>query len=211
MDTPKDYESFITKFGGRVDCGEPRFCLWWGSREHPKMALPAEYFVPYMNCFSLLEWRPASDFGLQEDWPGEDFGPYPVRGGYLPLWLFREKGEPARIDSEQLNKEFIGMLIYLHVRHEHDSMAERRRVKGELTAKKDEAMLERIADCLQNAFPYFKDAASYSGQRSCTTAVKQKMDQIERNMKYVRNFRQRIPKGPSIHNPARTSAGIYLP
>jgi len=198
---PVDYERFVSEFGGREeDCGEPRYCLWFGSMVNRKMALPPGFFVPYLDHFCLLKWHPRAQLCLEEEWM-EEWGPYPERGGYLPLWLFKDAktGGMIPLDSADLNKQVIAYLIWLDTKHEHDSLMERVCVKGTINDLKRAGQLSRIADYLQDRFPEFGEACSFGGQLNCNSALKQKMEIVEKNMNRVWEFQRRRPiSGPSI-------------
>jgi hypothetical protein len=198
---PREYERFVTEFGGKdADSGEPRYCLWFGSMVNHKMALPPDFFVPYLDHFCLLKWYSRALLGTEEQWM-EEWGPYPQHGGYLPLWLFKDPktGGMIPLDSPDLNKTVIAYLIWLDTGHEHDSLMERVCVKGSIEDLKKAGQMSRIADYLQDRFPEFGDACSFTGQTNCNSALKQKIEVIERNMHRIWEFKKRRPlSGPSI-------------
>jgi hypothetical protein len=207
---PVDYERFVTEFGGKVECGEPRYCLWFGSMVNRKMALPPDFFVPYLDHFCLLKWHDRIELGEESQWM-EEWGPYPEHGGYLPLWLFKDPktGKYIPPDSADFNKEVVAYLIWLDTKHEHDSLMERVCVKGTLNDLKRAGQLSRIADYLQDRFPEFGEACSFAGQANCNSALKQKMEIVERNMHRVWDFKRRRPiSGPSI-TPAELPRPIF--
>jgi len=201
MHLPKHYKDFVENFGGTT-YGKPRFKLIWGSTPDGQFAIPDCFFFPYKDAWVLAEFRPPQDFGPKCDWDGAQFGEFPSGGGYVPLECFRHeiKGrkEPDMLDSEWLNKEVLGRIMFLHLRHEHDTMKQRLSVYKEAELAKEEEKVRVIADRLQDAFPQFGDACSFSGQANVNSALKQKMELIEKRMKFVRDFRKRIPHGRSI-------------
>jgi hypothetical protein len=197
METPQEYSDFILQHGGRTRFGEPRFMLYWGERENKKLAVPDDFFAPYLHCWVLAEWRPPEDFGIPSEWPKE-MGNFPSRGGYVPLHLFRDEDQkPHLLESRWLNKEILAMYLYIVLRHEHDSLAQRASGMKEMAEVEELATLKRLADYLENRCPVFKDAASYRGQTNCNTVVRQKMDEIERQMRRARNFARRVPRSTS--------------
>lgn len=202
IETPDHYKRMLKRFGGVNDFGDANFILLWGeTRTIKDLAVPQPFIAPYFNCWILAEWRPAADFGHPDDWPRE-LGPYPSRGGYVPLAVFRTpKGEPVMLDTVDLNPGVLQMWVYLTLKHEHDRLALRKQVFDADRERKEAAKVRRIADLLHDAYPSFGTAegVSFFGQANCNSVVKQKMDEIERRMPAIRNFFKRVPKGMSVH------------
>jgi hypothetical protein len=202
IETPEKYKRFLKKVGGLTDYGEPSYLLIWGENQTiTQLTIPQPFLNPYFNCWILAEWRRAEDFGSPSDWP-DDLGPYPNRGGYVPLAVFRdEKREPSKLDSEDLNFEVLRMWIFYSLKHENDRLAERKAFMKAQFDKRDERLQARIADLLQDAVPAFgaSEIISFRGQKNCNPALKQKMEYIEKMMPHAKGFFRRVPKGTSIY------------
>lgn len=201
IETPERYQKFLAKVGGKNDFGEPNFILIWGeNRTIDQLALPRPFIAPYFNCWVLAKWYPAEEFGSPSDWMPE-LGPYPSRGGYIPLAVFRTpKQEPVKLDSSDLNFQVLELWIFTALKHEHDRISQRMAAYDEHRRRIEEARVNRIADLLQDAVPAFgtAEAVSFHGQANCNPALKQKMEQIEKTMPYAMSFFKRLPKRTSI-------------
>lgn len=201
IETPEHYKRFLKRVGGLNEFGEPSYILIWGeNRTIDQLALPQPFLAPYFNCWILAEWRRPEDFGSPSDWLDE-MGPFPSRGGYIPLAVFRnEKREPAKLDTRDLNLEVLRMWIYFSLKHESDRLAERKSFMKDQMDKREKAQQERIADLLQDSVPAFgmAESVSFHGQANCNPALKQRMEQVEKSMKYAKQFFRRAPKGSSI-------------
>lgn len=209
IETPERYKQFLRKVGGLNDFGEPSFILIWGeNRTIDQLAIPQPFLAPYFNCWILAKWESAEEFGSPSEWPRE-LGEYPSRGGYVPLAVFRtEKREPIMLDTEDLNIEVLHLWIYKTFQHEHDNLAKRRQLFKDTQDAREEAKTKRIAELLEGSIPAFIDVngdlekgVSFSGQRNCNPSLRQKMEEIERRMPYVRGMLKRLPKRTSIHKP----------
>ena len=201
IETPEDYKRFLKGVGGLNYFGEPSFILLWGENETiDQLKLPQPFIAPYFNCWILAEWRPAEEFGPPSDWL-EELGPFPSRGGYVPLAVFRNaKREPAKLGSRDLNFEVLRMWIYLTLKHEHDRLSERLAFYDQVKRKEEEARISHIADLLQESVPAFglAEAVSFSGQGNCNSSLRQKMEEIQRMIPASRNFFRARPKGMSV-------------
>lgn len=203
LETPKRYSDFLAKFGGLNPYGEPNFILTWCETPVRRIAVPEQFFGPYLRSWVLAEWSAPEEFGSPSTWD-EDLmqQPYPSRGLYFPLQIFRDKDgvAPAQLDSESLNLTIISCWVYNCINHKRDSLAKRKQVFDEEKAKRDKSELDRLADRLQDAYPAFgkAEALSYAGHPEATSALKSKMEQIERQMPNIREFAKRFPKKHSI-------------
>lgn len=204
IETPENYKRFLRKKGGLNDFGEPSFILIWGeNRTIDQLAIPQPFLAPYFNCWILAKWEPAEEFGPPSEWPRE-LGEYPSRGGYVPLAVFRTpKGEPVMLDTEDLNIPVLEIWVYMALKHEHDKLSERKRVFEQVNEKRENAKVQRIADLLQDAVPSFglSEGVSFHGQQNCNSALRQKMEEIEKRLPYNRSILKRLPKRASIYKP----------
>jgi hypothetical protein len=201
IETPEDYKRFLKGVGGVNPYGDPAFILLWGENQTiNQLKIPQPFIAPYFNCWILAEWHSAEDWGSPSDWLDE-LGPYPSRGGYTPLAVFRnQKREPVKLGTRDLNFEVLQMWVYLALKHEHDRISERLAFYEDVKRKEEESRISRIADLLQEAVPAFglAESVSFSGQGNCNSSLKQKMDEIERMIPAARKFFSRSPRGMSV-------------
>lgn len=211
LETPERYKRFLEKFGGLNHFGEPRFILQWCDSPIERIAVAPQLIGPYLNSWVLAEWYPPEEIGGRAAWDEELMGPYPSRGLYFPLQIFKgdDGREPAMLDSEWLNLEVLGRWVYNALNHEKDSLAKRKSVLDDAAAREKKAELERRADLLQDAFPAFglTDSVSYAANPGATNSVKTRMEKIERAINAALDFKKRFPRGPSILNPAYRKEG----
>lgn len=206
IETPKQYSDFLKKFGGKNPFNEPTFILVWCESSVNRIGVPPQMFGPYIKSWILCEWCPAEEFGSPLDWDDKLMQqPFPSRGLYFPLQIFKDRDghTPAALDSEALNPEVLGRWLWNCINHKRDSLAKRLAVFNEEDEKKQKAELSRLADRLQDAFPAFgmADAVSFQGQQGAMCSLRSRMQEIEKKLPAIRDFRRRIPRGISVLNP----------
>lgn len=202
--TPEHYQHELTLQGGLNPFGEPRFILHWGENPIIRTGMPDCLLAPWLDCWVLAEWRPPLDFGLPTTWDGEDVGPYPSRGAYMIMQVFRYGQTPAMLDTAPLNINVLRRMVHYIKTHQGDSMATRMLNVMDIEERRQAEQREKIADCLEDAVPKFGDTASFSRQQNCNTSLKQRMDKIERHLPYADLLRRQLPKRLSIsHTGAR--------
>lgn len=196
MPTPRDYAEHLKLIGGTNHLGEPRFILWHPPEYNPRIVFPPPYHAPYDGYWTLCDYHGRKDFGLESEWLYEDWGAFPYTGGYLPLQRFGG-AEPCQLDSEVLNKDVLSLWVWVTLKHEHDSIEKRtkmfKEVQDERRAKEIEHMARKLEDCC----PAFGTAAA-SGYGPKNNAVEQKIEEMEKYMKNVWDFKRRFPKNLSI-------------
>lgn len=194
-ETPKKYSAFLEKFGGRNIYGEPSYILQWGPNPVRRYAVPDSFLAPYLNCWCLAEWTPAEAFGPPSDWNENAWGPYPSRGAYLPLQVFKIDSEPVMLDSEYLNLEVLKMFLHVILNHKHDSLQKRAGFLRDEAAKVKAAKTKELIDRIEDGAPAFPDAVSFRGQLNVNSVVKQKMEYLEKHLDRITNVASRFPRG----------------
>ncbi len=194
MIAPKHYRDALLLAGGTNPYGEPAFILQWGETPVRRRMVSDEYVAHRrIACWMLCEWRPASDYPVTS-WPDEI--PYPSSGRYEIVQPFREDGEAVRLDTPGLNPSVLRMMVWVVKRHRGDSCRKNLDALKESREKETKAQRERIADCLQSAMPRFHGPVSFRGQRNTRSAVQQKAEQIERQMRYP--LPGKLPLGATV-------------
>lgn len=195
LETPERYVRFLAEHGGRNPFGEPNFILAWGQTPIHRYAVPDQFLAPYLNCWCFAEWAPPEDFGSRWTWNESAWGPFPVKGAYVPLQIFKDGDEPVMLDTERLNIEVLRLFLWVVVNHKHDSLQKRKDfLKDEFAKKKAEEqrlLIERIED----GAPAFIDAVSFHGQLNKNAYIKQKMEQLEQNLDRITDVARRFPRG----------------
>jgi hypothetical protein len=196
FETPKNYEEFLKKKGGTNLFGEPRFILIWGKSPLYRLGIPETFIAPYLDAWCLAEWKPAETFGSPETWDSNFWKyPYPNRGLYIPIQVFKEQNKPVMLDSESLNPKVLELFLWVIMNYENDSLMKRKTFlkneREQAEAKKNQQLIDQIED----GAPAFIDACSFSGQLNVNSVIKQKMEQIERNLGPILDVSSRFPRG----------------
>jgi hypothetical protein len=199
MKTPDVYRRLIAHVGGMNLYGEPRFLLQWGADPIKRKGMSDVRLAPFLfNAWCLAEWRPAVEFGLPEDWPGDILGPYPDRGAYIVRQIFRYGDTPDQLDCATLNLRVVEMIIHNCLEHQDDSLVEKRlRIEAE-KAKEEEREVSKIADILEDASPRFTGPVSFGGQKGCKSVVQKKEEQIEKVLKWRNAYAIQLNRGLSV-------------
>ena len=195
LETPKRYSELLTRLGGKNLFGEPNFILQWGLSAVRRYAVPDAFLAPYLNAWCLAEWTPAEEFGSPADWDEEECGPYPFRGLYTPIQVFREGSEPIMLDTEYLNLEVLKLFLWVALNHKHDSLQKRMDFLKDQKAQADAQETKRLIDLIEDGAPAFLDSASFSEHLNCNTVVKQRIEALERNWDRVTSAAARFPRG----------------
>lgn len=188
------YSSPLKQIGGTNPYGEPVFLLTNGPIRRTDGSLQYADGPIYKDCWGLVEWLPRTEFGLPAQWPGEEFGPFPIRGHYHLLQPF----PCQRLESRFLNCEVVRRVAWISREHRHDSLRKRHEAFAEARQKEDTERERIIADCLQDAFPGFTGPTSFANNPTTRTAVQKKLELLE-DAERRGQFNQRIPRGLQTH------------
>ena len=194
-ETPKKYSEFLEKYGGVNLYGEPNYILQWGLSPVRRYAVPDSFLAPYLHCWCLAEWTAPEEFGSPDNWNESLYGPYPNRGAYLPLQVFKIDSEPIMLESEYLNLEVLKLFLHVIMNHRHDSLQKRVGFLSDEKAKLEAAKKKELIDRIEDGAPAFADAVSFHGQRNVNSVVKQKMDYLQQNLDRISNVAARFPRG----------------
>lgn len=200
-DLPERYSKFLEQRGGRNIFGDPNFILNWGSSALVRLAVPDEFRNPYRDCWALCEWTPPEEFGPPEEWHEPTLGPYPSRGAYNPIQVFREDNVPCQLDSEYLNLNVLEMFLWVILNHKHDSLAKRVQFLTDDAAKRKAEETRKLVERIEDGAPAFLDSVSFSGQLNCNSVIRQKMEQLERNLDRITDVAKRFPRGGVVQSP----------
>lgn len=211
---PPHYAKFLRDHGGVNLYGEPNFILHWGSQPVPrKVAAPSAFVMPeamlapYLGCWVLAEWNPPSEFGPEALWDLAPEMPYPTHGAYVPLSVYLDaENHPAMVDSAFLNLNVLGRILYVTLHHKHDSLARRMGVMRNEMENRELARSKELIDRIEDYAPAFGDAATGYGSGEVATAVRRKMDLIERNIGRLRDVRSRFPRGMFVRSLGESNA-----
>lgn len=199
-DVPKKYSDFLIKRGGLNIFNEANFILNWGSSALVRLTVPDEFRNPYRDCWALCEWTAPEEFGSPEDWDEKLLGPYPARGAYNPIQVFREDNVPCQLDSEYLNLQVLEMFLWVILNHKHDSLAKRVQFLKDDAAKKKAAQTKALVERIEDGAPAFLDGASFNGQLNCNSVIRQKMETLEKNLDRIQNTAKRFPRGGMVQS-----------
>lgn len=193
-ETPEHYKRAIEKWGGLNPLGEPNFILQWGEAPVRRLAVPDEFLGQYLNCWVLAEWEPPETFGSPDELA--DLGiPFPNRGAYLPLWVYRQDGEPVMLDSEFLNLNVLRLQLHVVMTHKHDSLQKRYHFLKDEFAKRKAEEARLLIDRIEDGAPVFVDAVSFRNQLNCNSVIRQKVDILEKNLDRIRASAAKFPRG----------------
>lgn len=165
--------------------GEANFILNWGSSPLVRLTVPDEFRNPYRDCWTLCEWVAPEEFGDPDGWDERILGPYPSRGAYNPVQVFRDEGNPVQLDSEFLNLRVLEMCIWVILNHKHDSLSKRVQFLKDDAAERKAARTREMIDRIEECAPSYLDGVSFSGQLNCNSVVRQKMEQLEKNLPLI--------------------------
>lgn len=204
--TPAWMTDYLRTIGGTNVWGEPNFILYWGeTRKFPGITSRIFYDVE-KPCWILAMWHaaydpdPFYDSGPPELWDYSLLGPYPHRGAYHTVQEFRKDGPKGAIlpNPAELTPRILTPIVSIVWAHRLDSHKKRLKVLEDERERKAKELEQNIADRLQDAYPSFQDAVSFSGQTNCNSVVQQKMEQIEKNYAHVLRYARQRPGKLSI-------------
>lgn len=207
MKTPEAYQRPLLNGGGRNIYGEPNLILAWGGDPVVRSGCQDQILpLGLNNCWCLLLWRPAEEFGAPELW-SVDMGAYPSRGLYMVVQAFRYSGKTATLDSPVLNPHVLSLAAKVIMENIDATLATRDRIIRDHLDKEQKEWADKIEDIVLAA-PPLGEMVSYAGQKNCNSVIQQKMDQIEKCLKMRKLARLQMPKpGFSVQrNPSAVMA-----
>lgn len=202
MEVPERYKRFLEEKGGKNPLGEPNFILNWGSSPLVRLTVPDEFRSPYRDCWALCEWTPPEEFGPPDQWDERSLGPYPSRGAYNPLQVFREGNKPCQLDTEFLNLGVLEMFLWVILNHKHDSLAKRTQFLKDEYARREAEKTKKLVERIEDGAPSFLGGASFTGQLNCNSVIQQKMEQLEKNLDRISDVAKRFPRGGMVQHPS---------
>ena len=151
-----------------------------------------------LPCWILSQWRGPEDCGSRTLWPYDLLGEFPSRGMYEDVQPFYRKvmaGGKLVIQHMPLNYSSLEMIVPFVQEVQRTPIWKRKLAIAENNLREEAIVTKKIADILQNASPAW-EAASFGGQRNKNSVLRQKMDQIERNLSNKATIRRlaRLPK-----------------
>ena len=197
-ETPESYSRFLEYHGGHNPYGEPAFILTWGRDRLRQYAIPEAFAGPYRDCWILSQWVSPEEFGSPDGWDEQQLGPYPHHGAYLPFQIFRNGNEPVMLDTEHLNQNVLKLTLKVVLEHKHDSLDKRYRFLKDESDRVKAEQTQQLIDRIEDGAPAFIDAVSFGGQTNVNSVIKQKMEQLEKNLDRIMNVAQRFPRGGVI-------------
>jgi hypothetical protein len=201
-DLPENYKQFLVAKGGVNIFGDPNFILNWGSSSLVRLTVPDEFRRPYQECWALCEWTSPEEFGPPDQWDEKLLGPYPSRGAYNPIQVFREGNVPCQLDSEYLNLPVLEMFLWVILHHKHDSLSKRSQFLKDEFARREAVKTKQMVDRIEDGAPAFLEGVSFSGQLNCNSVVRQKMEQLEKNLDRISDVAKRFPRKGQVQAPS---------
>lgn len=192
MHTPEHYQKELTVGAGLNPYGEPNLLLVWGRDPIVRKGAPAQRLSDEFECWCLVMWQPAEEFGPPELWP-RDMGPYPSRGQYVIVQAFKYSGNVARLDSPVLCPRVLRLAAKVITDNRESTLATRAKVIDGLLSSQQKEWADKIDDIVRDAAP-LGEVVSFAGQKNCNSVIQQKMDQIERCMKMRKLARLQMPR-----------------
>ncbi len=201
LETPERYSAFLKNKGGTNPFNEPMFILVWGRSPIYRLGVPDAFLGSFQDCWCLAEWKPPEEFGFPQGWDERFWGPYPSRGMYVPIQVFRDGNVPCMIDSEGLNLNVLEMFLWVILNHERDSMMKRNTFLKDAYAQKQARHNQELIDRIEDGAPAFAGPCSFTGQLNVNSVIKQKMDALERGLPHILNVAKRFPRGGTMVQP----------
>jgi hypothetical protein len=195
MDCPAEFQQRVTDRFGLNPFGEPNFRIAWGKTEKTLVAGRNGYeerLLCGLPCWLILRWVPPESYGSPDLWyrqnKDEDtglclLGPYPSRGKYeiaVPLYRKRVVNGTLEFEAMPLNHSIIDTMIPLMLKAQELTFWERKAALEQQEQEENDAMVNEIADRLQNDMPTFYGPTSYPVQANCTALIDRKMAEVER-------------------------------
>lgn len=192
---PVELSRWLARIGGCNVFGDPLFIVFWGQTRVEKSGF-GEYLTGHGTpAWFLADWHPAEEYAPLELWEEKILGPFPSRGKYEILQPFYKR-EGKKLSHMPLNYRSLEMMIPMTLKHRGDSLAKRKALFSQVKEQKDLEMQNIIADRLQDSVPAW-EAGSFKGITNTNSALRQKMEQIEKNYKHVVNYAAQRPMGTS--------------
>ena len=191
---PQEYADFVARCGGSNLFGKPLFMLFWGQTYVRPGSDGPELLGHGTPAWMLGAWHPPDDYA-DRLWD-KTLGPFPPQGEYEVLQPFYRR-EGKKIEHMPLNYRTLEMMIPVTLKHKGDSFAKRMAFLQDTKAEEERVIQDQIADRLQDSVPSW-EAGSFPGITNTNSALRQKMEQIEKNYRHILAYRQQKPMGPSL-------------
>lgn len=232
--TPEEFQERLNSIGGFNRFDDPNFFIVWGAGGHDKSTFRAggvwtvdeHYFKGYRdllftsgeNCWVLLQWHDAIEYGTPESYYAQNYdsttglqilGEYPYSGRYEVLYSLRHRevvpGEGIKFEPMPLCGFLLDLLVPIVIMSKGISIEKKKAAYEDMKEREEIAKLSVVEQRIREAALPFKDnAVSYARQGVRTATIDQKV----LNMSKYWNDINRKAKQMSKRGTQTSSTGI---